>query len=162
MPHGRHRRRKGARYATALRKSLAINGLSADRFEIKSFSPVPKKTKTDSTNSTAPSMTASAPAPAETLTKVKPDKRTVALKTAARKGAAKKKTKPTPPRKTAVRKRTATPPVNNAAEPSDADIQLRAYFIAERRMQLSLPGDSAEDWLEAKRQLSDEAAQKAT
>jgi hypothetical protein len=34
---------------------------------------------------------------------------------------------------------------------------MRAYFIAERRMQLSLPGDSAHDWIEARRQLIEEA-----
>ena len=33
------------------------------------------------------------------------------------------------------------------------DIALRAYFIAERRQQLGLPGDSLGDWIEAERQL---------
>ena len=42
-------------------------------------------------------------------------------------------------------------------EPSDEQIRLRAYFIAERRIQLSLAGDSAHDWIEAKRQLIEEA-----
>lgn len=41
--------------------------------------------------------------------------------------------------------------------PSDEEIQTRAYFIAERRMQLSLQGDSAHDWIEARRQLVEEA-----
>jgi hypothetical protein len=41
--------------------------------------------------------------------------------------------------------------------PSDEEIRIRAYFIAERRLQLSLPGDSAHDWIEAKRQLIEEA-----
>jgi hypothetical protein len=36
---------------------------------------------------------------------------------------------------------------------------MRAYFIAERRMQLSLPGDSAHDWIEARRQLIEESSQ---
>ena len=40
---------------------------------------------------------------------------------------------------------------------SDEDIRLRAYFISEQRMQSGLPGDSAHDWLEARRQLQDEA-----
>lgn len=44
-----------------------------------------------------------------------------------------------------------------AAEPSDEEIRIRAYFIAERRLQLSLQGDSAHDWIEAKRQLVEEA-----
>ena len=42
----------------------------------------------------------------------------------------------------------ATPP-----PPSYDDISLRAYFISEKRMQLGLPGDSAQDWVEAERQL---------
>jgi hypothetical protein len=42
-------------------------------------------------------------------------------------------------------------------EPSDEEIRIRAYFIAERRLQLSLQGDSAHDWIEAKRQLIEEA-----
>jgi len=42
-------------------------------------------------------------------------------------------------------------------EPSDEEIRLRAYFIAERRIQLSLAGDSAHDWIEARRQLIEEA-----
>lgn len=43
-------------------------------------------------------------------------------------------------------------------EPSDDEIRLRAYFLAERRHQLSLPGDSAHDWIEARRQLIEEAS----
>ena len=42
-------------------------------------------------------------------------------------------------------------------EPTDEEIRIRAYFLAERRMQLSLPGDSAHDWIEARRQLIEEA-----
>ncbi|HMG04462.1 MAG TPA: hypothetical protein VK581_03315, partial [Chthoniobacterales bacterium] len=41
--------------------------------------------------------------------------------------------------------------------PSDDEIRIRAYFLAERRLELSLPGDSAHDWIEAKRQLIEEA-----
>lgn len=48
---------------------------------------------------------------------------------------------------------------NVIAEPPDSEIQLRAYFIAERRLQQGLAGDSAHDWLEARRQLIEEAAQ---
>jgi hypothetical protein len=40
--------------------------------------------------------------------------------------------------------------------PTDEDIRLRAYFIAERRHRLALPGDADSDWLEAKRQLLSE------
>ena len=44
-------------------------------------------------------------------------------------------------------------------EPSDADIRLRAYFIAERRVQLALQGDPAKDWIDARQQLIEEAQQ---
>ena len=47
-------------------------------------------------------------------------------------------------------------PATSAAEPSDEMIQTRAYFIAERRHRLGLPGDASSDWLEAKRQLLSE------
>jgi len=39
---------------------------------------------------------------------------------------------------------------------TDEEIQLRAYFISERRHRLGLLGDSNSDWLEAKRQLLSE------
>ncbi len=43
-------------------------------------------------------------------------------------------------------------------EISDDEIRLRAYFIAERRMQSGMPGDSTNDWWEAYRQLQEEAS----
>ena len=55
----------------------------------------------------------------------------------------------------------ARPAPSQAREPSDEEIRLRAYFIAERRIQLSLPGDSDHDWLEAKRQLMSEGTARA-
>lgn len=79
----------------------------------------------------------------------------------------KRKSAPAGPRKkkTAPKKKPASaskPPgrakaSRDAAEPSDEEIRIRAYFIAERRLQLSLQGDSAHDWIEAKRQLVEEA-----
>jgi hypothetical protein len=48
-------------------------------------------------------------------------------------------------------------PAPSVREPSDEEIRIRAYFIAERRIQLSLAGDSAHDWVEARRQLIEEA-----
>jgi hypothetical protein len=42
-------------------------------------------------------------------------------------------------------------------EPSSDEIRQRAYFISERRAQLSLPADASADWLEARRQLFAEA-----
>jgi len=69
----------------------------------------------------------------------------------ARKPAAKK----TSTKKTVSSKRVRSTP---AAGPSDADIRIRAYFIAEQRARLSLPADPSNDWLEARRQLMEEAA----
>ena len=43
-----------------------------------------------------------------------------------------------------------------AFEPTDEQIQMRAYFISERRRRFDLPGDANSDWLEAKRQLLSE------
>jgi hypothetical protein len=40
-----------------------------------------------------------------------------------------------------------------AFDPTDEQIQMRAYFISERRRRFDLPGDANSDWLEAKRQL---------
>jgi hypothetical protein len=57
------------------------------------------------------------------------------------------------PRKQATKKKPA--PAVTAV--SDDAIRLRAYFIAERRMQNGVGGDSASDWLEARRQLLAEA-----
>jgi hypothetical protein len=65
-------------------------------------------------------------------------------------------------KKPAAAKKAATKPVapsksKPAFEPTDDQIRLRAYFLAERRHQLSLPGDSNHDWIEARRQLIEEA-----
>jgi hypothetical protein len=90
---------------------------------------------------------AEAVAPAAKKPAKAPAKKAAAKKTAVRKTAA-KKTKTSAPKKSAASK---------PKEPSDADISLRAYFIAERRMKLGLPGDQAHDWLEARRQLRVEA-----
>ena len=48
-------------------------------------------------------------------------------------------------------------PASTVQEPSEDEIRIRAYFIAERRMQLSLEGDSTHDWIEARRQLIEES-----
>jgi hypothetical protein len=74
-----------------------------------------------------------------------------AKKSALRKTAAKKSTRR---RKQATAKSRAN---SKHSAPSDEQIRLRAYFIAEKRAQLSLPGDIHSDWLEARRQLFEEA-----
>jgi hypothetical protein len=65
------------------------------------------------------------------------------------------KKKAQPAAKPATSTKTSLP--TKSPGPSDEEIRIRAYFIAERRLQLSLPGDSAHDWIEAKRQLIEEA-----
>jgi hypothetical protein len=50
------------------------------------------------------------------------------------------------------------PSQKTPSEPTDEAIRIRAYFIAERRLRLAIPGDPSLDWLDAKRQLLDEAA----
>jgi hypothetical protein len=66
------------------------------------------------------------------------------------------KGKKSSPRKSAAQKpkpRTAAP---LGPDPTDEQIQRRAYFISERRGRFDLPGDANSDWLEAKRQLLSE------
>ena len=76
-------------------------------------------------------------------------------------GTAAKKKKPAVAKQTSI-KQSATsaakqPSASRPVEPTDDEIRLRAYFLAERRHRLSLPGDSAHDWIEARRQLIEEA-----
>ena len=61
-----------------------------------------------------------------------------------------------PTKKTAAKK---SRPPKAAYEPSDADIRLRAYFIAERRIQLALKGNPALDWIQAREELLRETGQ---
>jgi hypothetical protein len=60
---------------------------------------------------------------------------------------------PKPRRAASVRKKAP-------AEISADDIALRAYYLAEHRRNLRLPGDELGDWVEAERQLRKEAARK--
>ena len=62
------------------------------------------------------------------------------------------------PRKRALEKvETETAPITaKTLDPTDEQIQSRAYFISERRRRFDLPGDANSDWLEAKRQLLSE------
>ena len=68
-----------------------------------------------------------------------------------------------PRRSSSPRKRTlekveaeAAPVAAKTLDPTDEQIQSRAYFISERRRRFDLPGDANSDWLEAKRQLLSE------
>jgi hypothetical protein len=72
-----------------------------------------------------------------------------------------KKKKPAAAKKPSIRKPVPSatkPAASHPVEPTDDEIRIRAYFLAERRHQLSLPGDSAHDWIEARRQLIEEAS----
>jgi len=65
-------------------------------------------------------------------------------------------TKPKAATRTAGAAATAKPVKKKAVQQpviKTEDIALRAYFIAEKRQQLGLPGDSLGDWVEAERQL---------
>jgi hypothetical protein len=100
---------------------------------------VPRKTKTNETEkngANTPSVNS------------EPKKRRPAAKKLVRKrpGVSAQRTKPPP----------NSIPSASASEPSDEMVRTRAYFIAERRHRLGLPGDSNSDWLEAKRQLLSE------
>jgi hypothetical protein len=72
-----------------------------------------------------------------------------ALNGNAAKPAAKKASSPR--RKPASRK--ASAPKKAGPHISDEAIRTRAYFIAEQRERMSLPGNADSDWLEARRQL---------
>ena len=58
-------------------------------------------------------------------------------------------------------KKVASPPAtiseNITEAPSIEQIQLRAYFISERRMHLGIAGNSTSDWIQAERELKEEA-----
>jgi len=68
------------------------------------------------------------------------------------------------PKKTTVRKSTGTRTTKSSVhseqtkEPSYEQIQLRAYFIGERRKSLGIQGDETSDWVEAERELKEELA----
>jgi hypothetical protein len=64
--------------------------------------------------------------------------------------------KPTRAPRTATAKSTETSIVIQQEQ-----IELRAYYISERRRNMGWPGDSNSDWIEAERQLRKEAAKSA-
>jgi len=65
--------------------------------------------------------------------------------------------KKSPPRKKLAPEKTDQPTAAQLGpDPTDEQIQTRAYFISERRRRFDLPGDANSDWLEAKRQLLSE------
>ena len=93
--------------------------------------------------------TAKTPAPVK-----RPAKPSAAIPPAAEKKTA---ARATPPKAAAAPLRAAKPLPSKAPGFTADDIALRAYFIAEKRRQIGLPGDEAHDWLEAERQLRSES-----
>jgi len=116
---------------------------------------VPKKSKTDPVIESSSSAASGGETPAAEAAALQKKKAPKSAKAPGRKGASKKSGAPKGGKKSA----TTRSKKAGVAEPSEADIRLRAYFIAERRVQLALQGDPSRDWLEAKQQLLQEAQQ---
>jgi hypothetical protein len=110
---------------------------------------VPRKPKTSV--ETKPAGDGAAPSASDKTSAAEPKRKPRAAAATA------KKKKPAAPKKPATAKQPATTASKAVAEPTDDQIRLRAYFLAERRHRLSLPGDSNHDWIEARRQLIEEA-----
>jgi hypothetical protein len=141
-------------HATGLQNPLATSCPVGIRFgnqsEAKDVARKPKIEQQKQAGSDNPAGSApSAPAP----------ERIVVPKAKAKAASSDSKQKKTTPRKKAAKAASSAQAASPAgpAGPSDEEIRIRAYFIAERRLQLSLAGDSAHDWIEAKRQLIEEA-----
>lgn len=73
-----------------------------------------------------------------------------------KKAPSKRSTSAKKPPASAKKKSAAKTKGSRTIEPTDEEIRIRAYFIAERRHRLELVGDADTDWLEAKRQLLSE------
>jgi len=67
------------------------------------------------------------------------------------------KVKKAPSKSTATPKANTTPSASSAPHILREDIQLRAYFISERRQTMGWPGNASTDWIEAESQLVAEA-----
>ena len=117
---------------------------------------VPKNPKKEQATENSPGNGSAATTPATDAAVSSNKKAVKSGKKPARKIASKKAVASKGGKKAASKKSTKAAEL---AEPSDADIRLRAYFIAERRVQLALQGDPAKDWLDAKQQLLEEARQ---
>ena len=100
---------------------------------------------------TVQKQTKGSPDPAAVLPESKGTKMPRRVSTRAKKSTAK------PGAKTTKSKATPSSDAGEALGPTDEQIRLRAYFIAERRQRLALTGDASSDWLEAKKQLLSES-----
>jgi hypothetical protein len=61
---------------------------------------------------------------------------------------------------TGTAKRAVRSSSSKAKEPTTEQVQLRAYFIGERRKSLGIPGDETSDWVQAELELKAEQAPK--
>jgi hypothetical protein len=68
-----------------------------------------------------------------------------------------KKTKAAPKARSARPAASRNPAARTTSKPSTDEIQLRAYFIAQRRQMEGRGGDPAQDWFDAERELLAEA-----
>lgn len=111
-----------------------------------------KKKKNQETNAVAesqPAPTAATPEEAAPAVKKSAAKKS-AKKVASSKSAGKKTAETSPAKKAATK--TASP-AKAIIHPSDEQISIRAYFIAERRAKMSLHGDPNNDWIQAREEL---------
>jgi hypothetical protein len=112
---------------------------------------VAKKSKTEPEKKVTGIAEANSAANGSSVAVPKGKSRSTPAKSKAKKPVAKKSA--AQPSRGASKKASSAPALR---EPTDEQIRIRAYFLAERRIQLSLPGDSAHDWIEARRQLIEE------
>ena len=119
------------------------------------------KNSKKSKEAAAPGNASTAPGNPETIPVVAAKPVKPAKATERPKSAGKRAGKASAPRKPRATTGTRKPRKAGQVAISDEDIRLRAYFIAEKRIQLGLPGDSDHDWLEAHRQLQAEAGHRA-
>jgi len=158
MSHQLQGTRSLALHATGLQNPLAT-GVSAVNWALNRRPKyVARKSKIESGKETDPAGIDPVARATEGIVEAKPRRKAAPAASRKKKTPPKKKSapasKPTVPAK--------APRGAAAPEPSDEEIRIRAYFIAERRLQLSLQGDSAHDWIEAKRQLVEEAKRTAS
>jgi hypothetical protein len=157
VPHPRTVRAESRLAQPLCENPLANDSGTADRICTIPITTVPKKSKSQSPTPTAANDASNPPAAATDAPKSAAKKRTTKAKTASTKAAATKKSGRKTAKPKTLTKNTAQ--TAETREPSDADIRLRAYFIAEKRVQLALQGDPAMDWIEARQQLLQESRQ---
>lgn len=127
---------------------------------------MPKKAKPEEPTAASPAEPVTSTAAADPAVEAKKSdtKRAGGKKaTAAKKTGSKTAAKKTPAKKTSKKSPAAkTAPGAREVEPTDEEIRIRAYFIAERRAQLSLDGDPANDWIQARQELITESSSGST